>query len=721
MKVKKINRNFDRIIAGNVWKQVLTLLIAMVIAWFALFIVVILIDCCSSEELLLFGSSEEGDISTGWGVLFQMLDTGNAYMTTLGTSTWIARPIGFLLAFVGGIVFSGLVISSMSNMFERRIDKIKNGLVHYKLNNHVVIIGAGDMLHSLIQQICKMPKYDNCDIAVQTAKDVNYLRICLEAKLSKEDFKRVVLMYGQRNSLQELRQLQLEKAKELFILGEGSIEQQEGYFNDSMNFECLNLVAQILNDNQLKEQNCNCADAKNQENEHDSPKHKKLLCNMMFNYQTVFSAFQNSDIEKSIKQVIDFQLYNPQSVWAQKVLVNNKSCDDVAATQNRKRQIIYKPLDYETIDYASEKYVHLIIFGMTKFGVSLAVEAAHIAHFPNFIRDAEKRTKITFVDINAYQEMDFFKGRFSSLFSVSYSKFIDAMEEDIDYWTNFPLDDRFAFHGDNYIDVEWEFIQGSAEMPLVRKYITESLNDENALTTLAVCLDEPHISIACALYLPEDVYKKNIPVLVLQQDSDAIIRNFPNAVKDGDYVKYKNLQAFGMLSDSYDLLLSNTEYAKRVNAIYDYYYKNNQIPTSIPEELLSDNLWFAIPIVKRWSNIYNANSIPTKLRSIGYTLENCPETFTDEEIDILSQVEHNRWNVEELLLGYRPVTEEENRQIMENRALKKVYKSQFIHFDIRHFDDLQKDANGNQANEYDIVLSKCIPLICGDLNTNKKN
>ena len=36
MKVKKINRNFDRIIAGNVWKQVLTLLIAMIIAWFAL-------------------------------------------------------------------------------------------------------------------------------------------------------------------------------------------------------------------------------------------------------------------------------------------------------------------------------------------------------------------------------------------------------------------------------------------------------------------------------------------------------------------------------------------------------------------------------------------------------------------------------------------------------------------------------------------------------------
>ena len=137
MKLNK--RQFDGIIAGNVWRQVVTLLLIMVVVWFLLFVVVLIIDSCSGNSLLLFGNESNG-FSKGWAVLFQMLDPGNAYMVT-AQSTWVARIIGFLLALVGGIVFSGLVISSMSNMFERRMDKIKNGMVKYKLDNHVVIIG----------------------------------------------------------------------------------------------------------------------------------------------------------------------------------------------------------------------------------------------------------------------------------------------------------------------------------------------------------------------------------------------------------------------------------------------------------------------------------------------------------------------------------------------------------------------------------------------------
>ena len=41
--------------------------------------------------------------------------------------------------------------------------------------------------------------------------------------------------------------------------------------------------------------------------------------------------------------------------------------------------------------YESEKYVHLVIVGMSRMGVALAVEAAHIAHYPNFIRDKRRK------------------------------------------------------------------------------------------------------------------------------------------------------------------------------------------------------------------------------------------------------------------------------------------------------------------------------------------
>ena len=47
--------------------------------------------------------------------------------------------------------------------------------------------------------------------------------------------------------------------------------------------------------------------------------------------------------------------------------------------------------------------------------------------------------------------------------------------------------------------------------------------------------------------------------------------------------------------------------------------------------------------------------------------------LTPHEIVILAEVEHNRWNVEELLMGYRIVTPEEEKEIEKN--VKKIQKS----------------------------------------------
>ena len=78
--------------------------------------------------------------------------------------------------------------------------------------------------------------------------------------------------------------------------------------------------------------------------------------------------------------------------------------------------------------------------------------------------------------------------------------------------------------------------------------------------------------------------------------------------------------------------------------------------------------------MKQWSNIYNASSIATKLRSIGIALpmKDRIRELTPHEIVILAEVEHNRWNVEELLMGYRIVTPEEEKEIEKNIELKNV-------------------------------------------------
>ena len=112
---------------------------------------------------------------------------------------------------------------------------------------------------------------------------------------------------------------------------------------------------------------------------------------------------------------------------------------------------------------------------------------------------------------------------------------------------------------------------------------------------------------------------------------------------------------------------------------------------------------------KKLSNIYNANAISTKLRSIRYTKEHWEngKPLNEKQGAILAEVEHNRWNVEELLLGYRPVTKKEQEEIEQKAALKnKKRDEEYAHYDIRPYNDLR-----NGSEKYDIALTRHLLLI----------
>ena len=116
---------------------------------------------------------------------------------------------------------------------------------------------------------------------------------------------------------------------------------------------------------------------------------------------------------------------------------------------------------------------------------------------------------------------------------------------------------------------------------------------------------------------------------------------------------------------------------------------------------------------KQYSNIFNAMTLATKMHSIGHTSDDWQEYYalTLDEIKILTEVEHNRWNVEELILGYRPTTDEEQKLIENDIAQKKVLRNKKIHYDLRAFDDLRSDSTGKNVNVYDMALTQGIPLI----------
>ena len=83
-------------------------------------------------------------------------------------------------------------------------------------------------------------------------------------------------------------------------------------------------------------------------------------------------------------------------------------------------------------------------------------------------------------------------------------------------------------------------------------------------------------------------------------------------------------------------------------------------------------------------------------------------SLTDEEVEVMARVEHNRWNVEKLLMGYRKPKREEDKYAEENECFKgelKQNKNRFIHHDIRPYDQL------DGVGELDKEFSRYIPWI----------
>ena len=54
----------------------------------------------------------------------------------------------------------------------------------------------------------------------------------------------------------------------------------------------------------------------------------------------------------------------------------------------------------------------------------------------------------------------------------------------------------------------------------------------------------------------------------------------------------------------------------------------------------------------------------------------------------MQRTEHNRWNTEKLLLGFRPLTSEEER--VKWKTDKQNMKRQLLHFDILSYEMLKK-------------------------------
>jgi hypothetical protein len=655
---KKIQQAFDRDFSKSFGSQ---------LKWLSLAVLSVFLMLAAGSWL--FHPLSEGFGERLWSLTGHFLNPGGFDREGDGNSNlWV------LVTGLAGMIFlSGLLISVFNNILERRVENVKNGRVYYSFRHHIVIIGYNRMSVALIKQLAE--KYPQSEIVLQTVQPVPEVRHDLFSKLNARVEQKVVIVCGNRTSVEDLQKLHLNRCLEVFILGEN-----EEYDNDSLNIECLKKIHALLR-----------------------PRASLLRCNVLFEYQSTFAVFQQQDIDE-IRERIDFVPFNYHETWAQKVFVNlkyeiqernNTIPDTQTAEQNT--CIEYTPLDHQPITPESDRKVHLVIIGMSNMGVALGIQAAHLCHFPNFETRGIK-TRITFIDEQADREMNFLKGRYKHLFRE-----VDCFYRDIEEASrNF---DNTA-EKEKFTDIEFEFVKGSVEHPGIRDYLAGACTEADVYLTIAVCFSFPPQAIAAGLYLPDEVYDNRIPVIIRQEISYCTVAMLSSRLKEGGYRKYANVKPFGMLDNCYDPEKAGDLLPMMVN--YVYVTRRMDFPV---EQMKAE--WDKLGTAYKWSNRYNADAITLKARSFGIGKPTSDEP--EVQLELMAKVEHNRWNMEKLLMGFRPTSAAEKEAIGKDSRLFKAYKAKFVHSCICAYGELD-DA----MQENDRYISKALPFMLREYERLKK-
>lgn len=720
---------FDRLLSKTLLQQLVVLVVILCLAY----LLSVGMLACSRESWLAFCHDKSVKIGNPllWP-LYLLLDTNalnNMYVGNHG-SGWLLFVSTTIFLF-GAFIFNGWIIGLISNAIERRIKKHNDGFIHYLTSGHYIIMGADIMLPSIIRQI--LDHDERAYILLITAADANKIRENLLAYFSSQQLERLIINYGHRMSEEYYDDIHIEGAKEIFIVGMRSTEA-----HDAINVECVDAIRRYL--------------AKRNDNLHP----QRITC--VFEDLDTYAAFKTSEIFHEVPKLgIEFVPYNYYAFWARQIFVHQRHAD---ADGRESCNIPYPPVfgtgllpeQHRGITPEDKHFVHLVFVGTTNFAVAFAMEAAHILHFPNFMHNGRPhRTRITFIDRNADTEKDIFITRNRHLFDIQPYIYQDLTDEaalrkntNPMGWGRETLNPKYKMH--DFLDVEFEFIRGDVFSHRVQQQIRAWAEDADG-QYLSIFLAQPsqRLNFAMGMNMPDEVYDNNIPIFIRQDRSD-------NFVTDLRYVayhpyktppkyhfvdvngvcqeqerkgRYANIYPFGMSDVSFSFDTESLLRAKLINYLYETAkYPDNKFKSIIEldatpnAKLLQDatERWDKLSVALKWSNMYCAFSIPTKLATLramrGLTptdTSHDTDPLSEDEVCAMAPVEHNRWNVEKLLMGFRKAYPNEDMyeySTNETTASKlKDNRKHLIHHDIRPFSDLK------EIRQLDYELSRYIPWI----------
>jgi hypothetical protein len=416
---------------------------------------------------------------------------------------------------------------------------------------------------------------------------------------------------------------------------------------------------------------------------------QRLLCHLLLRSPSLLHMVRQEGFCETVEQHLEVWPFTMEDLWGRQVALS---------------------LDREPMTAQTEKTVHLVVFGMTPQTESLIINTALVCHYPNYLqKDHSLRTRITVVDEQVEEKSQEWLQRYPALFDNSYYRYVHPQDKPAVVRTCPPIHrDR-----EDFVDVEWEFVAASPDDVLVRTKLCRWAASSSQLLTVVMAGTDAARNLQDALHVPEEVVARHVPIYVYMP-SDAAFRQLRHTGVAA------LLRPFGMEDRGYDVRLPLVDMAKTVNYLYsqclvtqsdDGSWKMEYAVEVDDEE--RERLWEGLSFVKRMSSCYHAMTVGVKMRMLGLADDDWDQFYdlSSEEIEMLSQVEHNRWSAAALILGWRPCTDSEQREVEADISKKEVLKQQMVHYDLRAYHDLRPDATGKPVQIYDRCLSACLPLI----------
>ena len=612
----------DRTISGGIKGQV-SLLIAVIVG--VLVVSSLIVTCL---HIGLSGRESWGEQM--WILYNNFVDPGNQF----SQDGWGNRFIVVIISLLGSILLGGVLISTISNIIERRVEVVRTGKAYYKsVRNHYVIIGYNDIIAGLIRELHK--EDSEAVILVMSNQVSENVRHNLQAQLNRDEERKVYIYFGNIESMEELRRLNIERAKEVYILGE-----QGDYGRDSKNIQCVHLVSLLKGKT---------------EEEHELPVYTQ------FNRLSSYSIIQKFDIihkkqdesqldisDKNARSNIYFRPFNFHENWARRLW----------SLYTLEEDNPYESLDYDPICFLSDgslknrdKYVHLVIVGFSNMGQALLLEALRVCHYANYDDTQENesrvRTKITVIDKNMDAVKQYFTTQYPNL---------EIQVEDI----------HIIYRNENL------------RSPSVQEDLKCWCKDERRLLTIAVCISDPDESIILGLNLPGEIYQSETRVLIRQE-----IQTDLGEIIHKDNGRYRHVKVFGMLEQGISKDMLRDEMPSYINQEYEDIYNTQDIPkeyikrlygymktneiTQLEKDKTRARLtWSNLEENMRWANRYQIDAYLSYLHTLGYkvtrTLEVGQKIVTPDEFCeqlksdkmwTLMRMEKHRWNAERTIEGWR--------------------------------------------------------------------